>query len=244
MKAQWTELASKIDALSLRERAMVLLSVLAVFYVLWDVAVAGPQTKTHARLQSQLSNSQAQLQAKRGELQVYTQMLAQGAERPEMKRQKRLKEELATLNEELSSLSQGLVSADDLPRLLQDVLSHSQGLRLLSVQTLPVETLSLEDEIAGQPREKPAENKNIKAVVLQIESVEEEETLEAGVYKHSTSVKFSGDYFQVLDYVRALETLSWRFYWDWMDYSVSSYPKAEIEIRVYTLSAEEGLFGV
>jgi len=65
-----------------------------------------------------------------------------------------------------------------------------------------------------------------------------------GVYKHSTSLKIKGGYFQVLEYVRRLENLTWRFYWDRMSYSVSTYPQAEIEIRVYTLSAEEGLLGV
>jgi MSHA biogenesis protein MshJ len=244
MKAQWLVLSEKIDRLSLRERAIVLLLVLAVFYLVWDVAVAGPQTKTHLSLQSQLSAHQSQLKAKQDELNLYTQLLAKGADRPEVKKQKRLQAELAKINEELAALSQGLVAADDLPRLLQDVLSHSKGLRLLSVQTLPVESLSLDDEIVGSRPDDSSNTENVKSIVLTVEPEQPDETLEAGVYKHNTSVRIRGNYFQVLDYVRALEALPWRFYWDWMDYAVSDYPQAEIEIRVYTLSAEEGLFGV
>jgi MSHA biogenesis protein MshJ len=41
-----------------------------------------------------------------------------------------------------------------------------------------------------------------------------------------------------------LERLPWRFYWQDLNYSVDHYPNAEVILRVYTLSSEEGLFGV
>jgi len=97
---------------------------------------------------------------------------------------------------------------------------------------LPVESIIL------QPEETPDDSSGLD------DSEETDTSLEAGVYKHATALKINGGYFQVLDYLQTLESLPWRFYWDWMSYSVVEYPSAEIEIRVYTLSAEEGLLGV
>ena len=49
---------------------------------------------------------------------------------------------------------------------------------------------------------------------------------------------------QVVQFLVALERLPWRFYWQDLNYSVDHYPNAEVILRVYTLSSEEGLFGV
>ena len=65
-----------------------------------------------------------------------------------------------------------------------------------------------------------------------------------GVYEHVVEMRASGSYFQIIQFLTALEALSWRFYWQRLDYKVTEYPNAEIILRVYTLSSEEGLLGV
>jgi len=66
----------------------------------------------------------------------------------------------------------------------------------------------------------------------------------AGVYQHAVELRVSGNYNQILHFLIALERLPWRFYWQSLDYKVEHYPNAEVTLRVYTLSSEEGLFGV
>jgi len=234
LNAQWVQLSGNVDALSLRERALVLFSILTLLYVLWDALLFAPQARNAALLQNQLATQLAQVRAKQDEWALFKTIADGGASSPEHLKQQALKQELAVLDERLSSLSQGLVAAADLPMLLQDVLSESSGLHLVSVQTLAVEPLPLD----GGPSE------NTSAATSNGAQSDSSEKESVGVYKHSTSLKIKGGYFQVLEYVRRLESLTWRFYWDRMSYSVSTYPQAEIEIRVYTLSAEEGLLGV
>lgn len=232
MKAYWNLVASRIDALSLRERALVFFSIVAMFYMAWNIMLLSPQQSEANRLKTQLGNLDVQLKSKQDELALFTHLTKTGNLSPAQKKQQALQGELETLNKELSTLSQGLISAEDLPVLLQDVLLNSKGLRLLSVQTLPVESLVLQAE------ELPDDSSGLD------EDYDSEPSSEMGVFKHGTALTIKGSYFQVLNYVRALESLPWRFYWDWLNYSVVEYPNAEIEIRVYTLSAEEGLLGV
>ena len=60
-----------------------------------------------------------------------------------------------------------------------------------------------------------------------------------GLYKHMVSVKLTGGFFDVVNYLKALEKLEWNFYWEALHYNVQSYPDAEVELKVYTLSTEE-----
>jgi len=234
LNAHWEQISGKVDSLSLRERGLVLFSILTLLYVFWDALFFAPQVKQATLLQNQVASQQAQVNAKQDEWTLFKSIADGGAKSPEHIKQQALKQELAVLDERLSSLSQGLVAATDLPLLLQDVLSKSSGLHLVSVQTLAVEPLPLVGASSESETAPPASS-------AQTDLSEKEP---AGVYKHSASLKIKGGYFQVLEYVRRLESLTWRFYWDRLSYSVSTYPQAEIEIRVYTLSAEEGLLGV
>jgi MSHA biogenesis protein MshJ len=65
-----------------------------------------------------------------------------------------------------------------------------------------------------------------------------------GVYKHGVLIRVAGSYSQLIQLMTEIEALQWKFYWESMDYTVKQYPNAEIDIRVFTLSSEEGLLGV
>lgn len=140
-----------------------------------------------------------------------------------------LQNDIIKLDDALAELSHGLVAADSLAKVLEDVLLRSTDLTLLKVQTLPVQAL----ELATADTVKAAAN-----------SAELTQSVSAGVFKHSVLIRVEGDYFELLGYLQSLEQLSWRFYWDQLNYNVADYPRAVIDVRVYTLSAEEGLIGV
>ena len=64
------------------------------------------------------------------------------------------------------------------------------------------------------------------------------------MYRHSVRVQLEADYFDVMSFLKALEDLKWRFYWEGMDYRVTQYPWATVDIELYTLSTQEGMIGV
>jgi MSHA biogenesis protein MshJ len=57
-------------------------------------------------------------------------------------------------------------------------------------------------------------------------------------------IRVAGSYAELIQLMKEMENLKWKFYWESLDYTVKQYPDAEVEIRVFTLSSEEGLFGV
>lgn len=50
------------------------------------------------------------------------------------------------------------------------------------------------------------------------------------------SIKFRGDYFSTLSYLRAITQLNWPIHWDSLYYNVINYPLAETSIQVRILS--------
>ncbi|MFH1334779.1 MAG: hypothetical protein ABIH77_05765 [Pseudomonadota bacterium] len=59
-------------------------------------------------------------------------------------------------------------------------------------------------------------------------------------YKHGIEIKFRGDYFSTLNYLKEIEQSKWHFFMDQLTYQVTTYPYAEITMRVHTLTVGEG----
>ncbi|MGY3910360.1 MSHA biogenesis protein MshJ [Aeromonas piscicola] len=59
------------------------------------------------------------------------------------------------------------------------------------------------------------------------------------LFKHGIRLKLEGGYFDVYQYLKALEALPRHFYWKQFDYQVQEYPKAVVEMEIYTLSTSK-----
>lgn len=217
---EWME---RLDAFSLRERVLLLLCVLAVLIGAWQLLIELPQEQRREQIQQQRDAVAADTKNQRAQLEALASISSGESLTRELEQ---LRNQVAQLDESLASLSQGLVSADHLPEILQEVLVSTTELTIRRVRTLPVEELHL--SAAGD-----AGSRN-----------DEQGGPSTGVYRHSVELEVAGDYFEVLNFLQRLEGLRWRFYWDRLDYEVADYPMGEILLRVYTLSAEEGLLGV
>ena len=59
------------------------------------------------------------------------------------------------------------------------------------------------------------------------------------LFKHGIRLKLEGGYFDVYQYLKALEGLPRHFYWKQFDYQVKAYPGAVVEMEIYTLSTSK-----
>lgn len=217
MVKRWQTMLERYNALSLRERGLVLLSAVAVIYLLWDALLASPLADARQRLedkQQALTQAISQLALEEA---AYLKAASGDPEEALRRERDRLQTQLQTLDDELAELSLGLVSAHQLANVLEEVLMRADSLQLRRLQTLPVEPLNLSTSGNGEP---------------------------ADVYKHSVLLAVKGSYFDVLDYLKTLESLGWRFYWEELRFQQEQYPNGLFELRVFTLSTDEGLLGV
>lgn len=210
-------LRDNIDARHLRERALIFICLLAVVFVLWSLFIQSHVDKRSRELRSDAAAINSQREKLSTEIAEATRLLTADPNREQKNRITQLEQEIQQADQSLISVSQGLVLASDLPQLLRQTLAQTTKLKLNSLETLPTRELALRATTLGGQG--------------------------AGVYQHAVVLHLSGSYFQVLDFVKALEATGVRFYWDRLDYQVQRYPQAEIEIRVYTLSTDRGPLG-
>lgn len=230
MSSLINRLQEKIDARGLRERAMIFLTAVAVLVILWSTFIQSPLDRKKQEMSTQFDALIAQRTTLQTKISTLGEAMLNDPERLKEEQIRQLQSDIHEIDEKLQRTSQGLVKASELPQVLQDVLLKTAKLTLLDVATLPVHQLQVVT-IDGEFKES-ANSKKAKDI----------ENL--GVYEHVVQMRLSGSYFEVVQFLTALEALPWRFYWQRLDYKVSKYPNAEVILRVYTLSSEEGLLGV
>ncbi|MBB3168766.1 hypothetical protein [Simiduia aestuariiviva] len=210
----------KFEALGQRERGLVLAVALVLVYALWNLIIGGAQTAQLKQIQLEISQLEQDLQAQNQQISDLQTKQNQDPD-AEIRRQiAQTRLDLKKVDDRLAGLSVGLIAAADLPKVLENVLLQTESLKLISLQTLPIQQLQLTDE-----------------------AVEANADLITGVFKHRVRVKLEGSYFDIEKYMSALEQLPWRFFWADLRYKVTRYPAAEAELEVYTLTTERGHFG-
>ena len=58
------------------------------------------------------------------------------------------------------------------------------------------------------------------------------------VYRHTVELSVSGSYFDLLDYLAALERMPQQVFWDGFELNVAQYPQSVLKLTIYTLSPE------
>ena len=246
----YTKACEWIDSKPLRERVLIGLSIIALFFLIWNFLIQYPYDKRSAELKAQLfqlSNDRKQAQ---DQLTGLATAFSNDPAKVKQAEIEQLQIVLRDVEEKLSGVSQSLIAAENLPQILENVFHQIKGLELISIKTLPAQEMML---VQITPIEPPAAQSSSSAssagmipdlTIPQPPPVQETKAQGSGVYKHGVVLHLRGDYFRVLNLIKSLENLSWKFYWESLDYKVVDYPDAEIELRVFTLSSEEGLLGV
>jgi MSHA biogenesis protein MshJ len=222
------QLQEKIDARIMRERILIFLTALAFVFMLWNFVVQSSVDKKAQEIRTQLGLLATQRTTLQTQITAATQSLLNDPDKQKKAQITQLQTDISGLENHLQSVSQNLIKADQLPQALQEVLEKTAQLKLLEVKTLPAKELQLVS--VTTPTNAPP--------------VAASEETSAGVFQHVVELRVSGSYSQVVQFLEALEQLPWRFYWQSLDYEVEHYPNAEVILRVYTLSSEEGLLGV
>lgn len=185
MKAMWQQQAARIDALSLRERIFLFLSVVAVFVALVDVLWLSPAQMAHKQVRQQFAAQGVELQRLRDELHA----LAQPADAS-----KAVREDVAAAQTQLDAVERDIktqVPMSDSDLALQTVLvqflRRQEGLTLVSAGTV----------------------KQDQAVATGAGAL----SGPTGLIKRGMELKVTGPYAELVRYVKTLEgalpTLRW-----------------------------------
>ena len=210
----WTKQSVRIDALSLRERVFLFLSVMAGCMALADVVWLSPALLAHKQLIQRFDKESADLQRARADLKVVAQPVDTGkAARDEIVA---AKIRLESVNQTIKDILPSATQATPLAQLLVHLLRRHEGLTLLHTVTLPPEALG-----AGAD---PAVGSGAAARPV-------------GFTRQGVELTVSGSYAELTRYVQTLEKALPQVRWGTMKLKSEKMPP-ELTLQLFLLGVQ------
>ncbi|MGO9444372.1 MAG: hypothetical protein ACLPXB_06280 [Thiobacillaceae bacterium] len=220
LKDQWRGWAMRIDALSFRERVLVLIALTGAMCSVMYLALIEPALKSQEEMVSNASSLQR-------DADLLRQRLAE-AERDnnngKIKEVDQLRAQATRLEQSIKQRERAMVAPDKMIGVLKDLLASQPGLTLVSLHTQepqPVLEETPDSVTAASGTATPA-------------SAQPPDQR----YRHGVEIRVQGSYAHLTDYVRRLEHLPWAMQWDSMRLDASHYPQLELTLGLATLSRE------
>jgi len=213
----WDLLQEKHAALSLREKMLVLVTVIVIVLFLGVNFVAEPLYKEYTTLKKQQEATKQSINAI--DLEVANIESKLNAD-PLAKLEDELR--LLTVAHEaqvkrLDGFRLSLVASDEMSRLVKALVNENKHLSVLSLKSKPPEAILFKD------------NDTTKKPLL---------------YRHSMAIKLQGRYFALLDFMKNIEAKNKSVLWSDINYRVEDYPKAIISFEIFTISTDKEFIGV
>ena len=213
-------LQSQIDALTLRERLMLLAATLVVAGGLWEALLASPLAAREARATAQVKAAQQRIEQLDQAMALAAQGIGDGMA-GQLERLRQLEQQVESSGETVRVFTSDLVDPTQMRQVLEGLIERQRDLRLVRAKNLEVLPL--------------------------IEQAQEDEATASGetmLFRHGLRLELEGNYLDFLSYLEAVEQLPWQLYWGALNLTVLDYPQNAITLELYTLSLDESWIGV
>jgi MSHA biogenesis protein MshJ len=219
MKRRLQQYADGIDAMALRERAMFFGAVALVLMTLLQVFLLNPVLSRRNQLSAQIAQQEDETKAIQAQTQTLIRPNLQDPNELNRDRLKSLREQMAQLDRQFEQQQKQFVAPEKMVAVLENMIVSNRKLQLLSLRNLPGTGLS---QGAGAPA--GAADGRARAGGAR------------EIYRHTVELSVGGSYFDLLDYLAALERMPQRVFWDGFELSVAQYPQSVLKLTIYTLS--------
>jgi len=253
----WERLTNRLDAMSLRERAMVFAAAVGVLLFLAYQSAIDPMLRKQKLLLEQIHQQNSQVSGIDMEIQAKVQAFANDPDAPVRAQVSDVRHQIEKSTQALMSVQKGLVAPDKIAPLLEKILHGNGRLKLVALRTLPVagmsEAIAFDSKVpetAAVPPVATASAASMVATAVQ--------TAQAGVaapsaqgaaaaahkprellYRHGVEIVLQGSYLDMVNYMDALEALPAQLFWGKAELAAGQYPNARLKLTLYTLSLDQ-----
>ena len=238
MKDLWLKWTGRFNALQARERWLIVLAVLAGIVFVGDSLFIEPARKRALLAERSRISQSEQIKALNDQLLA----LQSPGNNPDVAAQAELaglRMQLAEQSARLAVFEQSLVPPQQMASLLEDMIGHKTGLRLISLKTLPATPL-LEKKaetkaVAKNEAESEAKPDAAKEAAKPTDVPAEKQ---AGLFKHGVEITLEGSYAELTAYLERLEQSKSKLLWSSVSLSAENHPKLVLKLTVYSLSLD------
>jgi len=243
VKIRWKELAERIDAMNMRERAMLFAVAVLVLVALPYNLIVSPSFATQRLILQRMHQNQGKIESVQKEL---VKLLASQKDDISSENQAKLitaQQELERIEKRVRDRQSLLVPADKVPELIRGVLKKSSRLQLVSFTTLrgiamlPPQATNTAPEAPQATRPGPAAAGAGKSPGGPA-APSPPSAPEPDLYKQGFEIAVSGNYLDLLQFLAEVEKSPWRLLWGRVELQTGKYPTVTMKVIVYTLSTD------
>ena len=218
MNKQFAEISGKINALSFRERLMVIVTIVVLFGFIWWNLFAFPILDKTKGLHKQTKALKTEIITINATTAAIKKRIEGGVFKAKQQKLTLLKQELRKINELLESKTEALIDPAEMFELMQQLIFAESKLKLTGMKRKKVESIfSVDDSDTEQQPQ---------------------------IYRHVLQMSFEGKFENILKYVQKLESLEWKLIWDQITLKTNEYPVISVDIEISTLSDNENWVGL
>lgn len=212
MKHYWILASIKVEAMTLRERAMLFAIAALLLAFLVNALLLDPLMVRQKAISARLAQQQHETTALQEAIGTILQAKHEDEHSPLRARIAELKAQIQESEHFLKTRRDSLVEPGKMADVLEQVLRSNDKLQLVELKTLPLSLL-----VEAKPDAKSARP----------------------IYKHGVQITVRGSYPELLKYLDSLEKLPTQMFWGELSFSVAKYPEAVLTLTVYTLSLDK-----
>jgi MSHA biogenesis protein MshJ len=213
LKMQVAPLLARIDALSRRERLLVMITMLTVIAGVWQQFVIEPLGHRADARRIELQSLRERTNKANENLQNQILQLA-SAGSDERVKAALIQQRIDEINRKIGNYAAELIDPSEMALVLEEVLREQTSLSLIKIRNTTPERLATDEEGVG-----------------------------TSFYRHGLEIELVGSYADCLRYLTEIEALPWRLYWQVLDIETLNYPTNRVRLEVSTLSLDEEWIG-
>lgn len=241
MQAKLLQLANRLEALSLRERAMTLAGIPVALVAAAELLVFGPARVHAAEAVKQAEGLQGEVTALSATLAAQPAVAPLPAADQLQTQRQELQARIDMAGAVMASLNQSV----DWGTVVRAVAAGTPGLMLTQLKTMPAEVVFAPSMI--KPVAATAAGSGASAVRSAATAVRAAATNLAPIpaaapdgietiYRHRADLTVTGDFGALLGYLQTLQQVPGDLRWDRLQLGVAGYPQASAQLTLYTLS--------
>lgn len=208
---KWRRARRSFDARSLKERRLIIIAVMAVAWLAADTLWITPGYKALSAARKEFAVARGELLALQRQQAVHTaEMLkATATVRTDLAA---VRQRLQNNSEAFSQAERVLVPAREMRQLLEGLLAEQQRLRLVSMKTMPRQSVQVPNAAASAPGEQ--------------------------LYRHGLEITVSGGFHDLLNWLLSIEELPRKVLWQTLELRADDQARLFLTVGVQTLSRD------
>lgn len=235
MQARLKQWALAYDALSLRERGMLLAAGAAVVMFIFYFLLLNPLLVKRTLLTGAIAQKNMEMANIDKEIALTRTAHQTDPDQDARARLAALLKETDGLRGDLRRGQHGLVAPERMVSLLENLLRQHARLRLVSLRTLPVEAVGTPAVTATPAVPAAGVDATAGATVASPPAPAATPVL----HRHGVEVVVQGSYADMLAYMQALQAMPTSVFWGQAQLDAQAYPAASLTLTLHTLSTDE-----